>query len=285
MLDNRIYTFLELCNVMNYHKTAENLNMTQPAVTQHIKFLEDFYDCKLFDYSERKLKKTAKAVALEKYTRNIISESLAIKNELLEENKIALNIGATKTIGEYTLIEKISNLIADSRFEVNFIIDNTENLLNKLNHFELDLLLLEGYLDKNKYLHEKISDEEIVGICSTNHKFANKEVELEDVFAENIIFREKGSGTRNVFENFLQGKGYSLESFKNKSVISSNKIIENLVERGSAISFVYSVLGESNENISNFRIKNNSIFHEFNYVFINSRKAEKIIELIKLTQN
>ena len=48
MIDTRIETFLTLCRVMNYRKTAELLNMTQPAVTQHIHFLEEQYGCKLF---------------------------------------------------------------------------------------------------------------------------------------------------------------------------------------------------------------------------------------------
>ena len=50
MLDYKIKTFLELCNVMNYRKTAENLNITQPGVTKHIKQLEEEYNCKLFEY-------------------------------------------------------------------------------------------------------------------------------------------------------------------------------------------------------------------------------------------
>lgn len=281
MLDNRIYTFLELCNVMNYHKTAENLNMTQPAVSQHIKFLEEFYNCKLFDYTGRKLQKTSKAIELEKYSRNVISMDLALKQELLGENKTVLSIGATKTIGEYTLMDSLSPLIFHPKFEVNCIIDNTENLLTKLNHFELDLLLLEGYVDKNKYLCKKISDEEIVGICSINHKFAFKEIALEDIFAEHIVLREKGSGTRNVFENFLLSQGYTVDIFKDRSIISSNKLIENLVEHQCAISFVYNVIQANNGNLAYFKVKNNTISHEFNYVYINEKKAEKIIGLLQ----
>ena len=47
MLDYRLYTFLILCETRNYTKAAEKLNMTQPAVTQHIQFLEDYYQVKL----------------------------------------------------------------------------------------------------------------------------------------------------------------------------------------------------------------------------------------------
>ena len=59
MLDFRINTFLTACQCMNYTKTAELLHITQPAVTQHIHFLEEYYQAKLFLYEGKKLKLTA----------------------------------------------------------------------------------------------------------------------------------------------------------------------------------------------------------------------------------
>ncbi len=282
MLDNRIYTFLELCNVMNYHKTAENLNMTQPAVTQHIKFLEGYYKCKLFDYTNRKLSKTKKGLELEKHARNIVSLNLFVKQELSHKDKTIINIGATKTIGEYLLDNAMLSFMFQSEYEFNIIVDNTKNLLSDLNHFKLDLLLLEGHVDKEKYLHTKISDEEIVGICSLNHPFAFKEIDLDNILSENIVLREKGSGTRNIFENFMSTQGYSIDNLKYKSIISSNKIIENLVQNNLAISFVYKVIQNQNNNLAYFRINNSKILHAFNFVYLNDAKAQKIIELVKI---
>ncbi len=284
MLDNRIYTFLELCQVMNYHKTAENLKMTQPAVTQHIKFLEEYYRCKLFDYSNRRLTKTAKCMELEKYARSVISLNLSVKDFFLQKDKQQINIGATKTIGDYTLDNVISSLILQNDYELNLFIDNTENLLNKLNHFELDLLLLEGYFDKDKYLYEKMSDREIVGICSVDHPYAFKNVDIPEILNENIVLREKGSGTRNVFENFLLNQGYKIDSFKNKSIVSSNKIIEALVQNNLAISFVYDVIQFQNPKLAYFRLENMQMFHEFNFVYLNSSKTQNVIDLIKFSQ-
>lgn len=278
MLDNRIYTFLELCSSLNYHKTAEILNMTQPAVTQHIKYLENLYQCKLFDYSNRKLIKTEKASQLERNAREMIALNISVKANLLQKEKIHIKIGATKTIGEYKLDFAIYNLLSCDDYEVDIIIDNTENLLNKLNHFELDVLLLEGFIDKDKYLYKKISTEEILGLCSTEHPFAGREVELEDIIKEKVIFREKGSGTRKVFETFLLSQGYTTESFKNQSTVSNNRLIEHIVQNNLAISFVYEIISKSNDKLTTFKIKNYAILHEFNYVFLDKKKAEKIID-------
>lgn len=55
MLDFRIMTFLEVCRTMNYTKAAENLNLTQPAVSQHIHWLEQQYGVKVFSYINKNL--------------------------------------------------------------------------------------------------------------------------------------------------------------------------------------------------------------------------------------
>ncbi len=269
MIDFRMTTFLELCTVMNYHKTAENLNMTQPGVTQHIHYLEDLYNCKLFEYANKKLSKTKQCIELESVTRSIVALTKKTQAKMnTQKAKSRINIGATRSIGEYYIDDTIMKLLLNNDYELNLIIDNTERLLEKLNNFELDVLMVEGFVDKNNYGYKLIAEHELIGICSTDHVFANKEVFLEDILSQPIIFRESGSGTRAVFENFLQAKGFSIESFAKKSTISSNKVIETAVENNAGISFVYDIIPAKNKNIATFTIKNTKILHEFNYVFL-----------------
>ena len=99
MLDYRLDTFLTVCEVMNYRETAEILHITQPAVTQHIQFLEKEYGCKLFTYKNRKLEKTHSARILEEYVRSMKYNERTLKNELLSEESQEYKIGTTKTIG------------------------------------------------------------------------------------------------------------------------------------------------------------------------------------------
>ena len=58
MLDFRMETFLAVCRYMNFTRAAEKLNITQPAVSQHIRFLEKHYNTKLFRYEGKKLELT-----------------------------------------------------------------------------------------------------------------------------------------------------------------------------------------------------------------------------------
>ena len=85
MLDHRINTFLLLCKVMNFRKTAELLGITQPAVTQQIRSLEAQYGRKLFEYENRRLMKTDAAAVLEQYARAVKLQERALQ-EKLENN-------------------------------------------------------------------------------------------------------------------------------------------------------------------------------------------------------
>ena len=281
MADNRIMTFLKLCELMNYRKTAEELNMTQPAVTQHIHYLEEEYGCKLFCYNGRVLSKTEECFELEKYSRSMLYNEIVFKDSLSKPHATKLAIGATKTIGDYTVEEKVLSLLKRDDIDLELIVDNTENLLAKLNSFKLDILLIEGFIDKNSYGHELIKNEELLGICSPGHKFAGKEVPLEDIFGEHIILREEGSGTRAVFEDFLKSKGYTDKSFLKKSQISSFNIIEKAVSENCGISFVYESIVKSYKDIAFFRIKGERIYHEFNFVFLKNTDVKKYLDILK----
>ena len=83
MLNYKLSTFLELCETKNYTKTAEKLHMTHPAVTQHIKYLEQYYGTKLFYYDEKKrLHLTDQGRLLRSYAQSVQADSEIIKNRL-----------------------------------------------------------------------------------------------------------------------------------------------------------------------------------------------------------
>ncbi len=118
MIDNRILTFLKLCEVGNYRKTAEQLAMTQQAVTQHIHYLEDIYGCKLFIYKDRKLSKTPQCEQLEKHALSVLYNHTEFKREIAKPITQNIRIGATKTIGEYIIEEKVLNLLKEEGIEL-----------------------------------------------------------------------------------------------------------------------------------------------------------------------
>jgi DNA-binding transcriptional LysR family regulator len=265
---------------MNYRVTAEMLNMSQPSVTQHIQLLEQYYDTKLFVYDKKKLYKTPSAALLEKHLATIVNNEKYLEQELSKSKVKSIRIGATKTIGNYVINDNIIKLIKNN-YVVTFVIDNTKSLLQKLNDNELDLLIIEGVFNKNNYDYRLYRKEPFLGVCSKEHHFAKRCVSFEDVFDQDLIIREKGSGTRLIFEQELIRNNYSLDSFKKVHCISNFELIKQLINNNLGITFAYNSIIQ-NSGLDTFEIENNKIVREFNYVCL---KHTKIDELISTFEN
>ena len=268
MLDYRIDTFLLLCKVMNFRKTADQLGITQPAVTQQIHFLEKQYDCKLFQYENRRLEKTEAAVILERYAQAAKMQEQNLRQKLESSPIQTLRIGATKTIGDYYLKDDIRRYVKSPDNALTLIVDNTERLLHLLEENELDFAVVEGFFDKASFDSILLRREPFVGICRKDHPFAGREVTMEELLKETIIHREAGSGTRAILEQELSGYNESLQRFQRHICISSFNIILDLVKQGFGVSFVYNILADSDPALAKFSIRGESVVREFNVVYL-----------------
>src|SRR5690554_5988106 len=135
MIDYRHQTFLTLAEIKNYTKTAKQLHMTQPAITQHIQFLEEKYKCKLFEYINKNLELTMQGEELQKLLLKIAADIKHFKRDLnnINEFQESLIFGATLSIGEYIMPNIIAKLLEqNSNLEIHMEVNNTENLLKKL---------------------------------------------------------------------------------------------------------------------------------------------------------
>lgn len=274
MIDFRITTFLTLCETMNYRITAEKLNMTQPAVTQHIQYLEKYYGCKLFLYNGKTLSKTKEASILEHYSYANSYNEHELVASLSKPSICHLKIGATKTIGEFVIAKNVTNFLKDNNNNLSLIVDNTMNLLHFLDSGNIDFAVIEGFFDKKIYDYELFRYESFVGICSPSHHFAGKEVDFDDLLLESLILRELGSGTRDVFEQILYENNFSIDSFRKVICINNFSLILNLVSNNIGISFVYETIAKNTKNISMFTLKNKSIVREFNYIYLKNTSAK-----------
>ena len=271
MLDYRVLTFLTLYDEMNYRRTAQKLNMTQPGVTQHIHYLENYYCVKLFEYNGRQLTRTKQAEQLKRHFESVRAEEISLKEDFVQTDKLHLRIGATKTIGEYVIVPEVSNFLQQDNHSLDMIVDNTENLLTLLSHGELDFAVIEGVFDKERYPHQLFKKERFVGVCGKNHPFAGETVSLADIFRERLIVRERGSGTRRLLEQAITDRGYSLDSFHSCSSISNFSVICELVAKNGAITFAYEPIANSSVDLATFTVEDMQIQGEFNFVYTNSR--------------
>ena len=119
MLDFRTETFLTVCQTMNFTAAAKQLNITQPAVSQHIHFLEEQYNTSLFIYQNKQLSLTRSGEILRKHLLTMKNDEKAVREELrstLSETE-SLSIGVTMTIGEYAIVDKLANFLIRHRIQ------------------------------------------------------------------------------------------------------------------------------------------------------------------------
>ncbi|NLW10614.1 MAG: LysR family transcriptional regulator [Clostridiaceae bacterium] len=273
MIDHRIETLLIMSETLSYTKTAELLHLTQPAVSQHIRYLEKQYNCKLFEQYGRRIKLTPAGDRLVSAARVMQANSRRIAAELnaIDPSRPLLRLGATKTIGNYVIARPLAEFIKiHPEYDLELTVDNTYELLNGLDTGMLDLLFLEGNFDKQHYRYQLFRNEDFIGICSPENTISRqKTARMEDILSQRLIIREQGSGTREIFEQQLQQRSFSLDAFQNTITISQFSVIKELVAENIGISFVYRSVASrelSEGRLCEFSLTDSPHSHEFSIV-------------------
>lgn len=291
MIDYRLNTFLTLCELKNYTKTAKKLFITQPAVSQQIKYLEKHYGVNLFKYEGKNLVLTPAGKELHSFVITLVNDCKKITQQLSHNTQNTyFKFGSTLTIGQYVMPEIIEYILKENQnISLSMVVDNTSALLKLLNEGKIDFAIIEGNFNKSEYSYELFSMEDFIGICHTQSKYAKGLYSLDDLFNETLILRENGSGTRDVFEQLLYEQNLCIDSFKSICEIGSLPAILSLVSSNCGISFMYKKAAQSSINsnqISIINIKGLPIKREFNFVWLkNSRFASLYNDFFKICRD
>ncbi len=273
MLDFRMETFFQVCHFMNFTKAAEVLNITQPAVSQHIRYLENYYETKLLRQEGKKLKLTEAGKMLYKVASTMIHDEANLKKQILNLSNALeeLRFGATKTVGEVVMPEIISRYLKDyPDSHIYMKVTNTTELLKCLEDGKLDFALVEGYFKKSDYDCLHYSTEKYVAVCCPDYPFKKKIERIEDLFEERLLAREPGSGTREVLERYLEAKNCSVDNFSRMAEIGSLHAIKELAKSGCGIAFLYEVAVKeeiAKGELMNIDIPDFNVCHDFNFIW------------------
>ena len=277
-MDSKLHTFLVLCQTMNYRLSAERLHLSQPAVTKQIQALEQSLETKLFYYDGHTLHKTEKCLLLERYAISMQHQFEELQLAIADKDRSKLRVGATKTIGDYVLIDAIKDYLSCPNHELSLIVDNTKHLLQMLDENQLDFAVIEGTFSKTKYDSYLFRMEPFVGICAKDSPLCGKHLSIADLLSETIIVREDGSGTRRIFEERLTAVGYELSDFSRQVSISSFVSIKALVAGGIGISFLYQSVVAGDAAIGTFTVDGLTEPHAFHVVYTRNTNARSYSE-------
>lgn len=274
MLDFRIETFLMVSETMNFTEAAKRLHITQPAVSQHIHFLEKEYDTKLFSYHNKRLKMTEAGAILKKRLMTMKNDQLALKNEIKgqENKKEVLSIGVTMTIGEYAIVERLADfLLKHPEMNLHIHYGNTAQLLTLLDKGDINMALVEGNYPKENYENRKYSTEDYIAVCEVGHKFEQENPKtMKELLHERLLVREAGSGTRNILEELLLARGMKIEDFQHYVEVENMHTIIGFLKKDCGISFMYKVAVEDElkkGTLREIQLSDFKMQHDFDFIW------------------
>ena len=149
MVDTKVLTFLEVVRQGSFTQAAGALDLTQPAVSHHIRQLEEELDVKLFQKGRKPLSLTEEGEILLKYAHRLVAVEHSARQAIADArtNATHLNIGTTHTVGE-NLISQVLAIYCNEHpgTHINIITDSIKKIYDKMNLYELDLAIVEGVL-------------------------------------------------------------------------------------------------------------------------------------------
>lgn len=202
----QLKTFLAVAEYRKMSEAARHLYISQPTVSQVIADLEEEYRAQLFERFSKELHITAAGELLLDHAREIVAIHERLEQSMKNINsRRPLRIGATLTIGNTmmgSLVEKLQTAHPD--IDVTVFVDNTRIIEHRLIHNELDIALVEGIITRSEIITQPVIQDSLCLICGDRHPFASRRsVSIGELRNQDFIMREKGSGTRAIFENIM----------------------------------------------------------------------------------
>ncbi len=242
MLDFRIDTFLAVCEHMNYTKAAEALNLTQPAVSQHIRWLEQQYGVCLFHYEGKRLTLTPQgqifktAAVTAKHDQMYLQRCLTQSTEQLAD----LTFGVTPTVGMYLIPAPLAAYHkAFPHAKISIKMDNTAALCSALDNGSIDFAIVEGYFHKKDYDSLLYKREPYFAVCSAHYTFQSTPRSLSDLQSETLLVREAGSGNRAILQRTLSRQNLTLEDFDGLMELGDMNFLKTMLLQGCGVAFLY----------------------------------------------
>lgn len=210
---------------------AAKLYISQPTVSQAIRELEEHYGVLLFERLKRRLYITDAGKKLFAYAKRVLKEFDELEEKMLGlGRREKIRIGSTITVGESILSDLINELTKkEPNIEVYSYMNNTRAIEAKLLNYEIDIGIVEREIKSPDLICIPEVKDYLVLICSTDHPFAKrKTVKLKELANESFAMREKGSGTRELFERYMIDSGIEIKiAFEGNSPEAIKKEVIN----------------------------------------------------------
>jgi DNA-binding transcriptional LysR family regulator len=243
-MDTRqLAAFCAVVERKSFSEAAERLGVTQPAVSQQIRSLEDRVGQQLLDRSGRRVEPTEAGNRLYRSAQRL----LALERQLLEDvageaegplrGQLAMgaSTGPGGTVVPVLLCEFAE---ANPDVTVDLTISDTQRIVEQVARRELELGIV-GATPRNRAVaYEPFFQDEVILVCPPDHRFAGQTVALDELRGERLIVMQEGAGVRQVIEDELRESGTRLRDLGVRLELGLQESVKSAVEAGHGVTFI-----------------------------------------------
>ena len=296
MLDPKLETFITVAELKNFTKAAQALNLTQPAVSNHINQLEKEYNTKLFMRKKKDFTLTNEGKIALTYARRLkaLHDKMIQKISDEQTSSSHIKIGITHTSENNNITEVLAQYANQMHnITITIITDSINNLYDMLENYQLDIAIVDGKKQSGKLNYLMLDTDYLVCVLSSQHPLAkNSSISLNQLKKENMILRLPSSSTRSLFEATLISINESIDSFNVLLEVDNVSTIKQLVMNNFGVSILpQSVCTKDVKKgkIKTLPIENLSMTRQMNIAynkdFANIDVLNDIVTLYRTSQN
>jgi len=242
MLDFRLKVFQSVARNLSFTKASNEMFISQPAVTRHIKELEAEFEVKLFNRTGNKIALTEAGKILLSYSDQISALHNDLKFTLSQLNgkmEGTLRLGASTTIAQYIIPALLARF--HERFpevDLTLINGNTDYIEHQLLTNEIDVGIVEGKPANSDLRYSSFLKDELLIFTSARNTVIPSVIQVDEFLKLPLVLRERGSGTLEIIQNKLQEKDIELAKMNVIMYLGSTEAIKSYIKTGEGAGIV-----------------------------------------------
>ncbi len=294
MMENfKLRVFRVVADTLNFRRAADELHLTQPAVTAQIKTLEESLGIALFDRIGRDINLTPAGVTLLQYVRRIeaiTNEAVAALAPFGGQEGIELRIGASQTIAIYLLPKLLPRLVSEwPKLRIHVMGGSSNEVLHALTTHQISVGLIDSPAFRPDLKTEVFGEDELALIVRPDHRWTKKStLRAAELVQAPILLREEGSGMRRFVEEYLERNGVLRQQLQTPIDMNSTEGIVSAVEAGLGVGFVPCMALEKAlilETVKRIALDNGPIKRQLSIVMLNGPEPRgpigQLLELLR----
>ncbi len=285
----KLETFLTVSRERSFSKASAKLGISQPAVTQQIKFIEKYLGAKIIERKKNGIKLTNEGEELYKVATRLEKEIHSAEQDVLKiiNKEITFRLGASYTIGTYIIPGQCLNTVGEAiHNSVQLDIDVSDKIVEKLKDRKLDVGLIESPIMDGDLIYREWLEDELVLVSNVP---IPKIVKTEELYGFDWICRNEASHTRKVVAEVFEELGVSCKNFNVLSEVSNTTTVLQTIKKSDrnperpvvSILSKYAIIDEvANGELFEARLRGYTMSRKFYIVYSKENKHNAYVDQV-----